>query len=103
MLAQLSHIRNWIFDLDNTLYPASNNLFALIDVRMGEYIMALLGCDAIEARRVQKEYFFAHGTTLAGLMAEHDVDPHHFLGFVHDIEMHAVERNETLIAAIARL
>lgn len=103
MLAQLSHIRNWIFDLDNTLYPASNNLFALIDVRMGEYIMELLSCDAVEARRVQKEYFFAHGTTLAGLMAEHDVDPHHFLGFVHDIEMHAVERNETLIAAIARL
>ena len=51
MLAQLSHIRNWIFDLDNTLYPSSSNLFALIDVRMGEYIMELLGCDAVEAPR----------------------------------------------------
>ena len=103
MLAQLSHIRNWIFDLDNTLYPSSSNLFALIDVRMGEYIMELLGCDAVEARKVQKGYFFAHGTTLAGLMAEHEVDPHHFLGFVHDIDMTALERNETLIGALARL
>ncbi len=46
MLASLSHIRNWIFDLDNTLYPASANLFALIDVKMGDYIVELLGCDA---------------------------------------------------------
>ncbi len=29
---------------------------------------------------MQKQYFHAHGTTLAGLMADHDVDPHHFLG-----------------------
>jgi putative hydrolase of the HAD superfamily len=103
MLAQLAHIRNWIFDLDNTLYPASSNLFALIDVRMGEYIMELLGCDAAEAYKVQKGYFHAHGTTLAGLMAEHAVDPHHFLGFVHDIDMARLERNELLVGALARL
>jgi len=103
MRAELSHVRNWIFDLDNTLYPASTDLFALIDVRMGEYIMELLGCDAVEARRVQKEYFFAHGTTLAGLMADHQVDPHHFLDFVHDVDMAALSRNEALVAALARL
>lgn len=103
MLAPLAHVRNWIFDLDNTLYPHHANLFALIDARMGEFIMELLGCDAAEARRVQKGYFFAHGTTLAGLMAEHGVDPHDFLGFVHDVEMDALGRDETLIAALARL
>lgn len=103
MLAQLSHVRNWIFDLDNTLYPASANLFALIDIRMGEYIRRLLGCDAEEARRVQKAYFFGHGTTLAGLMAEHDVDPHDFLDFVHDVDMARIQRDEALIGALARL
>lgn len=103
MLAQLAHIHNWIFDLDNTLYPASTNLFALIDVRMGEYISRLVGCDAAEARRIQKDYFFAHGTTLAGLMREHGVDPHEFLDFVHDVEMNALERNELLVSALARL
>jgi putative hydrolase of the HAD superfamily len=103
MRAELRHIRNWIFDLDNTLYPASANLFPLIDARMGEYIMKLVGCDAGEAHRIQKDYFFAHGTTLAGLMTEHEVDPHHFLNYVHDIEMDVLERNEALVAALARL
>lgn len=103
MRAELRHIRNWIFDLDNTLYPASANLFALIDARIGGYVERLLGVDAVEARRIQKAYFHAHGTTLSGLMAEHGVDPHHYLDDVHDVDMTVLERNETLIAALARL
>lgn len=103
MYAPLRHIDTWIFDLDNTLYPASTNLFALIDVRMSEYVMRLTGSSREEAHRIQKEYFFAHGTTMAGLMREHDIDPHEFLDFVHDIEMDALEHNEELVAALARL
>ena len=103
MLARLAHIRNWIFDLDNTLYPASVNLFAQIDARMTAYIADLLGCDAAEAHRIQKAYFLGHGTTLAGLMAEHHVDPAHFLSYVHDIEMDVLDANAPLAAAIARL
>jgi putative hydrolase of the HAD superfamily len=59
----LAHVETWIFDLDNSLYPASADLFALIDLRMGEYICRLLGCNAETARRVQKDYFRRHGTT----------------------------------------
>lgn len=103
MLARLAHIRTWIFDLDNTLYPASARLFDHIDRRMGSYIGERFGVDAAEARRIQKRYFYEHGTTLAGLMAEHDVDPHAFLEYVHDIEMDAIEHNAPLVAAIARL
>jgi putative hydrolase of the HAD superfamily len=103
MRAELRHIRNWIFDLDNTLYPASANLFALIDARIGGYVARLLNVDAEEARRIQKGYFHAHGTTLSGLMAEHGVDPRHYLDDVHDVDMAALERNESLIAALARL
>lgn len=103
MLPQLSHVRNWIFDLDNTLYPASANLFALIDARIGEYVRNLLECDAEEAHRIQKQYFHAHGTTLAGLMAEHGTDPHHYLDFVHDVDMDVLEANEALVEALARL
>jgi len=77
----------WIFDLDNTLYPAWTDLFGQIDVRMGRFIGDLLGCDDAEARRVQKMYFHDHGTTLAGLMHYHAVEPHEFLNFVHDIDM----------------
>ena len=43
MSLDVSHIDAWIFDLDNTLYPAKCDLFALIDARMGEYIQRLAG------------------------------------------------------------
>jgi putative hydrolase of the HAD superfamily len=103
MLARLAPIRNWIFDLDNTLYPSSARLFDKIDARMGDFISELFQVDRDEAHRIQKGYFIGHGTTLAGLMAEHQVDPHAFLEYVHDIEMDALEENAPLAAAIARL
>ncbi len=103
MTPALAHIDNWLFDLDNTLYPASADLFALIDARMGRYVQRLLGCDATEAHRVQKAYFHAHGTTMAGLMAMHQIDPHEFLDFVHDIELDRIDHDAALVEAIARL
>jgi putative hydrolase of the HAD superfamily len=103
MLSSLQNIRNWIFDLDNTLYPASAMLFTRIDARMTAYIADRFDLDHAEAHRIQKQYFFDHGTTLAGLMSEHHVDPHEFLEFVHDIEMDVLEENAPLAAAVARL
>jgi putative hydrolase of the HAD superfamily len=100
---EFSHVRDWIFDLDNCLYPASSGLFALIDERMTAYIQRLLDCDSEEAHRVQKDHFHTHGTTLAGLMQNLEVDPHHFLKDVHDIPLDRIERNERLAAALARL
>jgi len=100
---RFAHVRDWIFDLDNCLYPASAGLFDLIDQRMGGYIERLLGCDPVEARRIQKSHFHEHGTTLAGLMAEHDVDPHHFLGDVHDIALDRIVPDDRLAAGLARL
>ena len=103
MLARLDHVRNWIFDLDNTLYPASADLFSQVDARMTGFIQDLLGLEHDEARRVQKGYFHNHGTTLSGLMTEHHVDPHAFLAHVHDIEMDVIEHDAPLVAAIAKL
>jgi putative hydrolase of the HAD superfamily len=103
MDAALAHVESWIFDLDNSLYPASCDLFELIDRRMGEYISKLLDCDAAEARRVQKDYFHEHGTTLAGLMRTRGVDPHDFLDFVHDIDLARLTADPDLLAALDRL
>ncbi|HUE79910.1 MAG TPA: pyrimidine 5'-nucleotidase [Sphingomicrobium sp.] len=103
MSPALGHIRDWIFDLDNCLYPASTGLFALIDERMGAYIQRLLDCDASEARRVQKAHFHEHGTTLAGLMKTHGVDPREFLDEVHAIPLDRVGTDERLASALARL
>jgi putative hydrolase of the HAD superfamily len=100
---RLAHVSEWIFDLDNCLYPASTGLFELIDERMGAYIQRLLDCDPAEAKRVQKAHFHTHGTTLAGLMREHDVDPHEFLDDVHAIPLDRIARNDRLSSGLARL
>jgi putative hydrolase of the HAD superfamily len=103
MTPDLAHVESWIFDLDNSLYPHGSNLFELIDQRMGEYIQRLLGVDPGEARRVQKGFFHAHGTTLAGLMAEHGVDPHDFLEYVHNVDLARLAADPALVAALDRL
>jgi putative hydrolase of the HAD superfamily len=103
MLPRLAHIRNWIFDLDNTLYPHEARLFEQVDRRITDYIARLFRVGHDEAHRIQKGYFHTRGTTLAGLMAEHGVDPHEYLADVHDIEMDMLEENAPLAAAIARL
>ncbi len=100
---KFDHIRYWVFDLDNCLYPASSGLFPLIDERMGAYIQRLLGCDPVEAKTVQKKHFHEHGTTLAGLMKEHDIDPHDFLDDVHDISLDRVDKNARLGELLKRL
>ena len=86
----LRHVETWIFDLDNTLYPASCNLFHQIDWRMTEFIAGRLELARDDARRLQKDLFRRHGTTLAGLMAEHALEPAPFLAFVHDIDLSPV-------------
>ncbi|WP_298170110.1 pyrimidine 5'-nucleotidase [Novosphingobium sp.] len=93
----------WIFDLDYTLYPPACGLFGQIDQRMGQFIANLLGCDATEARRVQKMYFHDHGTTLAGLMHYHSIDPREFLDFVHDVDMSVLAQAPRLAERIAAL
>ena len=96
----LDHVEVWLFDLDNTLYPATCRLFDQIDVRMGAFIGDLFGCDAVEARRVQKDMFHRHGTTMRGLMTEHGLDPAEFLAFVHDIDYAPVPAMPGLDAAL---
>src|SRR5262245_30646638 len=76
------HLENWVFDLDNTLYPAACNLFAQVDVKIGEFVADLLKIDKAEAVRIQKEYFLTYGTSLRGLMLHHQVNPDDFLDFV---------------------
>jgi hypothetical protein len=64
----LREIETWIFDLDNTLYPASCRLFDQIHARMTHFIADRLDLTLEAALTVQKTYFRAHGTTLRGLM-----------------------------------
>lgn len=98
-----SRVDCWIFDLDYTLYPPACGLFGQIDQRMGQFIANLLGCDATEAKRIQKMYFHDHGTTLAGLMHYHAIDPREFLDFVHDVDMSVLAQAPRLAERIGAL
>lgn len=93
----------WLFDLDNTLYPAHSDLFSQIDQRMAAFISSYLGVSASQARIVQKAYWASHGTTLNGLMSEHRMPPEPFLEFVHDIDVSGLAYDERLDAALSRL
>lgn len=101
--ADFEHVEHWVFDLDNTLYPPECDLFAQIDVKMCEFIMRTLDVDAIEAKRVQKDFYVEHGTTLAGLMAVHGTEPASFLAHVHDIDVSVVAPDKALGQAIESL
>jgi putative hydrolase of the HAD superfamily len=102
-MSTFAHIETWIFDLDNTLYPASCRLFDQIDRRIGEFVAELLGVPFDEARAIQKHYFQTHGTSLRGLMLEHGVDPTRYMDYVHDIDLSGVPRNLQLGLALAAL
>lgn len=93
----------WVFDLDNTLYPASCSLFPQIDVRMRQFIAKALRLPPDEAFTLQKRYYHDYGTTLRGLMLVHGVEPDAFLNHVHDIDCGVLTPDPRLAAAVAAL
>jgi putative hydrolase of the HAD superfamily len=101
--SDFSHVRDWVFDLDNTLYPHHTNLFSQIDVKMTDYVSDLLSMSREEARKLQKELYLQYGTTLNGLMERHKIDPDDFLEKVHDIDYSWLVPDPVLGAAIRQL
>ena len=99
----LAHVSNWVFDLDNTLYPRECNLFAQIDLLISHYMVGVTELPFDEARTLQKAYYRDYGTTLNGLMQRHEVDPDHFLKTVHQIDYSPVPAHPELIDAIRAL
>jgi putative hydrolase of the HAD superfamily len=96
-------ITDWVFDLDNTLYPHASNLFSQIDVKMTSYVAKFLQLPREEARALQKQFYLEYGTTLKGLMMRHQIDPDDFLEKVHDIDYSWLAPDPALGEAIKRL
>lgn len=103
MNASFSHVTDWVFDLDNTLYPSHCNLFVQMDKRITNYVMRVTNKEFDEARKWQKHYYREYGTTLRGLMSEHGIDPHHYLSDVHDIDYSSIPANPQLGGLISSL
>jgi putative hydrolase of the HAD superfamily len=99
----LGAVETWVFDLDNTLYPASSGLFPRVQERMNDYVCRLLSVSLDEAKVLRAQHFREHGTTMHGLMAVHRIDPHEFMAFVHDVDLSCVPANPALVAALEGL
>ncbi len=97
------HVKTWVFDLDNTLYPPRYRLFDQIEVKMTDWVMQALGVGRTEANRLRQHYWHKYGTTLAGLMREHGVDPAPYLTEVHDIDFSLLPADPALADALAQL
>ena len=98
-----SHIKTWVFDLDNTLYPAHCDLWPKIDMRITLYMCEMFGIDGMSSRALQKYYYRQYGTTMHGLIAEHGIDPDGYLQFVHDIDRTSIPPDIPLAQAIRAL
>ena len=103
MSADLRHIDTWLFDLDNTLYPAESGFMAEMVVRMTDYVEKVTGLPRDEAFRLQKAYLAEHGLTLKGMMLNHGVDPAEFHAIFHDLSLEALAHEPQLLAALERL
>ena len=86
-MKELTEIKFWIFDLDNTLYSGQTKVFSEVDKKMSSFISEKFNVDLVEAKKIQKEYFYEYGTTLSGLMKKQNINPNEFLEFVHDIDI----------------
>lgn len=103
MHPSLSHIIDWIFDLDNTLYRADANFFKQIDVKMTDFIARYLSLETQDASALRREYWAEYGTTLSGLMAVHGMDPAEFLEYVHDVNLDILPPDPQMRAQIQAL
>ena len=96
----MNRIRHWLFDLDDTLYPASTGLFGHVSRRITRRIADILNLPEDEARLVQRAYWRKYGTSLRGLQLEHGVDPEPFLAEVHDIPVEELIAPDPALAAL---
>ena len=98
-----NQVKTWIFDLDNTLYSADSGIFQQVHELMGKFVSNHLNIDIDKAKKIQKNYYKQHGTTLRGMMDNHGVDPDHFLAEVHRLDYSIVGPNKELNIELKKL
>ena len=102
-MKELQFSKFWIFDLDNTLYSGKTRVFDQIDKRMSKYISGKLNVSIVEAKEIQKKYFYKYNTTLNGMLKKHKIDANEFLEFVHDIDIDFLKKDLTLSEELRKL
>ena len=102
-MKDLTNIKFWLFDLDNTLYDGATKVFDQVDKKMSKFISEKLNVSIKEARKIQKSYFQEYNTTLNGMIKHHKIDVDEFLEFVHDVDLSFLNKNKDLEDEIKKL
>ena len=102
-MKELTKIKYWIFDLDNTLYSGDTKVFDQVDKKMSKFISEKLNVSIEEAKKIQKNYFHEYNTTLNGMIKNHKIDADEFLEFVHDVDLDFLKADKPLAQEIANL
>ena len=102
-MKDLSKIKFWLFDLDNTLYSGDTKVFDQVDKKMSKFISEKLNVSLEEAKKIQKNYFHEYNTTLNGMIKNHDINANEFLEFVHDVDLEFLKEDEPLKTEIEKL
>ena len=96
-------ISDWVFDLDNTIYPAKTNLFRRVSVRITDFVSRHYKVSVGDARVIQKDLFHRYGTTMRGMMSEENIKPEIYLNYVHDIDVSDLDRDYELNSMLTAL
>ena len=99
----LNNVNTWLIDLDNTVYSAQTNLFLKIHKRMKSFIASHLKISENEAFLLQKKYYLKYGTTLRGLMKNHNINPSLYLDYVHDINISKLASDPLLAKGLNKI
>lgn len=99
----LQHVKNWIFDLDDTLYPSSDVIFNQVVQRIENYLVDLLKVTPEEAWTIQKGFYVRYGATVRGLIIEHQGNPKEFVDYIHDIDLSSLCENPVLTTCLKKL
>ena len=102
-MKDLTNIKFWLFDLDNTLYDGATKVFDQVDKKMSKFISDKLNVSLEEARKIQKNYFQEYNTTLNGMIKNHKINANEFLEFVHDINIDFLQKDLALAKEIEKL
>jgi len=102
-MKELSKIKYWLFDLDNTLYSGQTKVFDQVDKKMSFFISKKLDVSLEKAKKIQKEYFHKYSTTLSGMIKHHKIDADEFLEFVHDVDLSFLKQDKDLENEISKI
>ncbi len=95
--------KDWVFDLDNTLYLASSSLLLQIHERIGAFSARTLKIDRADAPEPPRTSSRTSGPTLRGLMLENQLPPDEFLAYVHEIDCSVLPAAPRLDAALSKI